>query len=75
MTTSLTKRDVPEKAIIPEDVYVGRYILPGVENVRYKAVLRMTKTVVVYMYFGRKRFKSVGNASQMIQITWMVTQL
>ena len=44
------------------------YILPGIENARYKAIFTMTKIVVVNVYFGRKHFKLVGNASQMIQM-------
>ena len=72
----LTQRNLPEKTVIPEDVYMETYILPGIEYVRYKAIFTMTKiyVVVVYVYFGRKRFKLAGNASQMIKITWMVTQ-
>ena len=70
----VTQKNLPEKTVIPEDVYVGMYILPGVENFRYKAIFTMTIIVIVYLYFGRKSFKLAGNASQMIQITWMVTQ-
>ena len=53
---------------------MGTYILPGVENVRNKEIFTMTKIVVVFLYFGRRCFKLAGNASQMIQITWMVTE-
>ena len=70
----LTQRNLPEKTVIPEDAYVVTYILPSIGTVRYEAIFTMTKIAVAYLYFGRKHFKLAGNAFQMIQITWMVTQ-